>query len=268
MTEQIEQAEPSEPAPAQGGTGAADAPASEAKTEARVEIHKPKAAHSWREFFIEIGTIVIGILIALGLEQSIDAVHEHSLAQDAENAIHAEMQEDLDRLAYRLKQQPCIERRLDEITGLLADWKSGKPPPEALAIGDPGDVALVEQRWQANLNSGRFSRQSLAEQATQAGFYTELDILGEMEQREHYVWSELRALELGPKVLSLDVRPSLIAALQSARTDASDVSNVGQQVVEKSRSAGRTPKAFREVAILGSTCRPLNRQVPLNLASR
>lgn len=36
-----------------------------------MEIHKPKAAHSWREFLIEIGTIVCGILIALGLEQVI-----------------------------------------------------------------------------------------------------------------------------------------------------------------------------------------------------
>lgn len=30
-----------------------------------MDIHKPKAAHSFREFLIEIGTIVIGILIAL-----------------------------------------------------------------------------------------------------------------------------------------------------------------------------------------------------------
>ena len=35
-----------------------------------MEIHRPKAAHSVREFLIEIGTIVCGILIALGLEQA------------------------------------------------------------------------------------------------------------------------------------------------------------------------------------------------------
>ena len=39
-----------------------------------MEIHKPKAAHSWREFLVEIGTIVIGILIALGLEQEMQAI--------------------------------------------------------------------------------------------------------------------------------------------------------------------------------------------------
>jgi hypothetical protein len=38
-----------------------------------MEIHKPKAAHNVREFLIEIGTIVCGILIALGLEQAVEA---------------------------------------------------------------------------------------------------------------------------------------------------------------------------------------------------
>ena len=222
-----------------------------------MHVHKPKAAHSWREFLTEIGTIVIGILIALGLDQSVEAIHEHGLAQEAKDAINAEMQEDLDRVAYRLAQQPCIDRRLDQITDLLADWKAGKARPEGLVIGDPGDVALVDQRWQANLNSGRFSRQRPAEQAHQASFYTGLSVVGEMEKREHYVWSQLRTLELGPRVLSADARPTLIAALEDARTDASDVNNVGQQLVAVSKRAGRAPGAFRDAAIAGSTCRPL-----------
>ena len=40
-----------------------------------MDIHKPKAAHSWREFLIEIGTIICGILIALALEQAVESVH-------------------------------------------------------------------------------------------------------------------------------------------------------------------------------------------------
>lgn len=43
-----------------------------------MEIHKPKAAHSWREFLVEIGTIVCGILIALGLEQVVETVQHAS----------------------------------------------------------------------------------------------------------------------------------------------------------------------------------------------
>ena len=244
-------------APGSATADAHQATVSEGEPGACMEIHKPKAAHSWREFLVEIGTIVVGIVIALGLEQSADAVHEHQLAREAKEAIDAEMQEDLDRVAYRIAQQPCIDRRLDEITGLMVNWKGGKQPPEGLVIGDPGDVALVDQRWQANLNSGRFSRERPTEQAHQAAFYTGLNVVGEMEKREHYAWSQLRTLELGPRVLSADVRPTLIAALEDARTDASDVRKVGQQVVAASKRDGRAPKAFRNAAIVGSTCQSL-----------
>jgi hypothetical protein len=40
--------------------------------EPSMEIHKPHAAKTWKEFFIELGTIVIGILIAIALEQTVE----------------------------------------------------------------------------------------------------------------------------------------------------------------------------------------------------
>ena len=222
-----------------------------------MHIHKPKAPHGFREFAAEISVIVVGILIALTLEQGVEALHEHSLAREAKVAIDAEMQDNVDRVAYRQRQQPCVDRRLREVTGLLTDWAAGKAPPAGLSIGDPGDPPLVQQRWQANLNSGRFSRESAQEQGQQAAFYTQLAILQDMESREHYAWAELRTLELGPGVLRSDLRPNLVAALQSARTDASDIRQLGQDVLKTAKRAGRTPKAFEVTAIQGTSCRPL-----------
>jgi hypothetical protein len=40
-----------------------------------VEIHKPKPVHNWREFLTELGTIVLGICIALGGEQALEWNH-------------------------------------------------------------------------------------------------------------------------------------------------------------------------------------------------
>jgi hypothetical protein len=240
---------PGQPGPAEPGPGVQGG--------GEMHIHKPKAPHGLREFAAEIGVIVVGILIALSLEQGVEALHEHSLAREAREAIDAEVQEDVDRIAYRQGQQPCIDRRLKEITGLLAQWADGKAPPAGLSIGDPGDPPLVQQRWQANLNSGRFSREPPKEQAEQAAFYTQMAILQDMESREHYAWSELRALELGPGVLRPDLRPSLVAALQSARTDASDIGQLGQDVLRTAGRAGHTPRSFRVTAIAGDTCQPL-----------
>jgi hypothetical protein len=250
-----------EPPQAPDGPGAAETPPPETKVQhgagATMEIHRPKAAHSWREFFTEIGTIVIGILIALSLEQSIEALHEHGLAREAKEAIDAEMQVDVDRIASHLALQPCIDKRLNQITGLLDFWAQGHPPPAGLAIGDPDDLPMVLQRWQANLNSGRFSRQSADDQDRQTAFYTQAAILQDMGSRDHYAWSELRTLELGPTVLQPELRPNLIFALQAARTHASDISHLGQQVLENAKRDGITPRPIKRMGIGGDICGPL-----------
>ena len=41
-----------------------------------LDVHPPHAAaHTWKDFFIHIATIVIGLFIAVGLEQSVEAIH-------------------------------------------------------------------------------------------------------------------------------------------------------------------------------------------------
>ena len=222
-----------------------------------MDLHKPKPWHNIREFLKEYLIIVIGVLTALGAEQAVEAVHERGLAREAKAAIDAEMQDNVNRAAYRQAQQPCIDARLRELTGLLAGWAGGKPPPAGLSLGDPGDMPLVLTRWQANLNNGRFSQQSIQAQGAQSSIYVQLAVLADIEQREHYAWSELRALELGPGVLTADLRPELVAALQAARTDASDAHQLGQDVLRTARRSGFTPQAIKPTAIVGSTCGPL-----------
>jgi hypothetical protein len=48
-----------------------------------LELHVPKAAHSVREFAVELMTIVAGIVIAIGLEQAVEALRWHEKANTA-----------------------------------------------------------------------------------------------------------------------------------------------------------------------------------------
>lgn len=54
-----------------------------------LDVHVPhKSEHTWTDFFIHIATIVLGILIALGLEQTIEYIHHrHQLQELREGAI-------------------------------------------------------------------------------------------------------------------------------------------------------------------------------------
>ncbi len=51
-----------------------------------LEVHVPHATHTWKDFLIHIATITVGLLIAVGLEQSVEKLHHlhqrHQLEED------------------------------------------------------------------------------------------------------------------------------------------------------------------------------------------
>ena len=92
-----------------------------------MDIHRPKAAHSWREFLIEIGTIVFGILIALGLEQVVEHIRSETQVREAHEAINQELGLNLARLRFTSAGDRCREVRL----ALLEHWSLGDAKPDS-----------------------------------------------------------------------------------------------------------------------------------------
>ena len=73
-----------------------------------MEIHKPKAVHSIREFLIEIGTIICGILIALGLEQALEVSHWGHKIETVQRGLERQMIQDA-KYALRLRAMKTCE---------------------------------------------------------------------------------------------------------------------------------------------------------------
>ena len=40
-----------------------------------LDVHMPHATHTWKDFFVHIATITVGLIIAVGLEQTVGAIH-------------------------------------------------------------------------------------------------------------------------------------------------------------------------------------------------
>ena len=56
-----------------------------------LDIHPPhESIHSWRDFFIHIATICVGLLLAVGLEQIVEAVHHASERREMIAEFHDE----------------------------------------------------------------------------------------------------------------------------------------------------------------------------------
>ena len=91
-----------------------------------MDIHKPKPWHGWREFLKEIGTIVIGVLIALGAEQAVELVHAQAELSETREALRQEIAENAGTTALGAAQDHCRDARAD----LQLAWARGGPKPE------------------------------------------------------------------------------------------------------------------------------------------
>ncbi len=61
-----------------------------------LDVHPPHhAANTWRDFFIHIATISVGLLIAIGLEQTVEAIHHHHQREYLEEQMHEESERNL-----------------------------------------------------------------------------------------------------------------------------------------------------------------------------
>ena len=59
-----------------------------------LDVHPPhQAAHTWTDFLIHIATIVVGLLIALGLEQTVEHVHLRHELNETRVALKREQRE-------------------------------------------------------------------------------------------------------------------------------------------------------------------------------
>src|ERR1700753_2047884 len=102
-----------------------------------MHFHLPKPLHGWREFIGEVGIIVLGVLIALGVEQLASAVHDRSSAADARMNIRDEIQNNLRILSLRASTERCMQTRLREVAALLDAAGSDHAPRPLSWVGAP-----------------------------------------------------------------------------------------------------------------------------------
>ena len=103
--------------------------------------------NGWRVFWGEVGIIVLGVLLALGAQQLVEAASWRSEVADFRAAIDDELGKNLSVFQVRLDQNACVSRRLDELQ-FLADQPTGAPAPRRLRpIGSPDSYSYFASVW-------------------------------------------------------------------------------------------------------------------------
>jgi len=177
-----------------------------------MDIHKPHAAKTWKEFFIELGTVVLGILIALSLEQAVENWREHRQSREAHEAMRAELAGNIASTGPRAVISACAKARIAEIGVLLDKAEARQPFTAPNWIGEASSARL---RYIAEAESGRSSLFAPVEQRQYSSVYSFFHSIDLEQDRERQAWVKLQPLEG-----RTSVPPEMIANLRQALAEA------------------------------------------------
>ena len=85
-----------------------------------LDVHPPhEKVHSWTQFFIHIAAITIGLLIAIGLEQTVEYFHHRHQLREARRELSVEAEDNRGQLTKNLQAARTMTAELDANIALL-----------------------------------------------------------------------------------------------------------------------------------------------------
>ncbi len=186
-----------------------------------LDVHPPHhAASTWRDFFIHIATIVVGLLIAVGLEQLVDHFHRIHQLHQVEADLHDEVisnqevgQRNLAQINRDLSWLLQLRSRVDAVRGGAERTAFLYPPPVHGYPGDPRDNDRILPSvavWNAVRQNGLIDLLPRDEALIYTKFYRISDIYDEAFARLRDDWRKLSVFEFqfksGPAAVQPDIQ--------------------------------------------------------------
>jgi hypothetical protein len=109
-----------------------------------LEAHAPHLAiHNWKDFFVHIATIVVGLFIAVGLEQTVEFFHHMHQRNALEEQMHEVFVTDVQFAATDVATLNAFRSYLVDLQKALAARRDGRPAPATPDSNDPRSVLLM-----------------------------------------------------------------------------------------------------------------------------
>ncbi len=210
-----------------------------------MEIHKPKAAHSVREFLVEIGTITCGILIALGLEQAVEQVHWHHEVETERAALQDEARQSVTTAAYRVALDPCIERRLAEIEVSFRRQAKGQPSGFRQPVTKPPSWSASQGSWEIALSGQALAHMPHTEKLVFSDAFDTYTAFHHLRTEEDSIWRNLSLIN-HPEILSPGDWVELHQAYGQALGMNERMKTMTKYILEQV-NLGQRPEAFQSL---------------------
>jgi hypothetical protein len=150
-----------------------------------LDVHAPhESMHGWRDFFLHLTTITIGLLIALSLEGIVEWQHRRHLVHDAEASLHAEIKgnaANIDGVLSDLHQrQDALKHDVSVLNYIAAN---GKYPEDKHMSVDFNIVGFASVSWKTAQSTGALSYMPYDLAQDYSGIYAQQDLLTGAEQQ-------------------------------------------------------------------------------------
>jgi hypothetical protein len=190
-----------------------------------MHFHLPKPLHGWRDFAGEVGVIVLGVLIALGAQQIMEAIQWREEVRRTEVALTNEVALSIVNAAERKMVDQCLRDRLVHLIAKArsdeAGWSAdpmqlGKTSNSLSMVAQaPYRVPLrswEQSAWDSAKGSGVLSHMPRERVAAFSELYSAFDSEREAEAREEARLSGLLYLSFDT-TLDAEARRGVISAL-------------------------------------------------------
>ena len=212
-----------------------------------MEIHKPKPIHSLRELASEIGVIVIGILIALGLEQAIETLHEREQTATAKEYIDDELRASLAKASVEVQMQQCSERQIAALSDAIGKGDQVELQRLLTASRFPLPFDWSDAAWRTTLASDAGNRLGERQKRLYSVFYYYVSAFKAKQERYIDSYGRLRAMALSgmsqsPAIAGAQV--SELAEMSAALSDLQALAKIYMPTAKDKYGLEATPADF------------------------
>jgi len=219
------------------------------------------------KFAREVGSVVLGVLIALGIGEVADWGRWQWRVSVSEAAMRAELSGSRFNFAERRSYQACMTQRLEDMGAILAEARRTHRLPDIADIGSPGRRPTLFGALDSATSEGTLLHMRRERANDYTGIYAMARYYDAEIEQESQPWATLQLLVHAPGPIDGDLLATLLDAVAQAKMHTRWVGVIAEQSDDElarlgigiqSLPAGATWQAItRDGPVTSVMCKPL-----------
>ncbi len=170
-----------------------------------LDVHAPhEKMHGYKDFFLHLFTITIGLLIALSLEGCVEWQHHRHLVHDAEAGLAGEIAHNMQTVSSLHQQIADEQKQLDDDIAVIERMEKPGASPEDMTLGFRQQT-LDDTAWRTAQSTGALAYMPYADAKTYSDIY---DLQDQLYKAEHEVEDQVLRAGAFPSTQGKDWLPT------------------------------------------------------------